>query len=449
MYQEDENTKVDKSSEKMVKTAKVLIVLVIVLCTLAGVSAAIYFFIFDVKLTDKARCEEIYKTAMNRMKENEKVPPQENGYTVLARLLDRNTPSQVKAPYEALSKYCYGKTSEIEAGLLKDKKQTEKDIRNFEQVVPKIEKSVDRKYYIFLSNGDFGIDFMVPNFLIMRSTAQSLAALGVYREMHNKPEEAVKCYLLAIKYGAKIGTNGCIITQMISVAIESIASNPLHTLIAKGNMTSRAYRNIIAELDSIPIEKDGFLAAMDEEYARTLNTLDDLENGRKSSTYILPYNIPPKKIRIVIEREKRFYMNMYLKYRPCFQKLCQPEELGLSLSDDLKALNRKMAIICPILFPNFPRAIAQKRLILTRISAMKIMAAIQAYKKDKGKYPSALRDLCPGYLKSMPPDYMSKDRSFTYASKGKTFSLTSQSATYSNLMLKDPFSYYPPDLSVY
>lgn len=449
MNQEDENTKSNKSSDGTVKTAKVLIVLVIIFCTLAGISAAVYYFVFDVKLTDKARCDEIYQMTMKRMQDTEKLPPQENGYNVLARITERNTPQNVKEPYVALSKYCYGKTSEIEAGLLKDKKQTEKDIRSFAQVVPEIEKTVDKKIYFFPSNGDFGIDVLIPNFLTIRAIAMNLAALGVYKEMHNKPEEAVKCYLLSLKYGDKIGTHGYLITQMISIAIEAIGINPFHTLIAKGNMKSRDYRNIIAELDALPIEKDDFLHAMDEEYTRTLNTLDDLQNGRIKSSQALPFNISPKNIKIVIEREKRFYMNLYVKYRPCHEKLIQPEEIGLNLNDDLKALQKKMAVICPILFPNFPRAIAQKRLIMTKISALKVMAALQAYKKDKGKYPSALNDLCPGYLKSLPEDYMSKDRSFTYTSKGKTFCLTSQSEFYGNLSMKNPFSFYPPDDKTY
>ncbi|MHC9544594.1 MAG: hypothetical protein AB9903_34180 [Vulcanimicrobiota bacterium] len=449
MNQEDENINLKKSSDGTVKIAKVLIVLVIIFCTLAGISAAVYYFVFDVKLTDKARCDEIYQMTMKRMQDTEKVPPQENGYNVLAHITGNNASSQASAPYQALSKYCYGKTSEIEAGLLKDKKQTEKDIKAFSMVVPEIEKTISQKYYFFPSNGDFGIDAACPNYLVMRSIAQSLAALGVYKEIHNKPTEAAECYMLSIMYGARIGSHGFLITQMISIAIEAIGVNPLHTLIAKGNMKSRDYRNIIAELDALPVEKDDFLHAMDEEYARTLNTLEDLKSGNAGKTQTFTFNIPPLKVKFIIEREKRFYMNLYLKNRPCFEKLCMPEELGMNFNDDLKALNKKMSIICAILFPNFPRAITQKKFIMTEISALKVMAALQSYKKDKGKYPSALNDLCPGYLKSLPEDYMSKDRSFTYTSKGKTFSLTSQSEFYGTLSMKNPFSFYPPDNKVF
>jgi len=449
MSQEDDSPASDGKSEKTAGLAKVLIVIVIVLCSLAGIWAVFYHFFLDVKLTDQARCDEIYKVAMKRMHDAEKVPPQENGYNVLAKVTERNASSQVMAPYKALSQYCYGKVAEIEAGLLKDKKRTEQDIRSFSVKVPDIEKSTSMKYYIFPFNGDYGLDAQLPNFLVMRSTAQSLAALGVYEEMHKKPEEAAGHYLLAIRYGARIGSQGYLLPQMISIALETIGCAPLHCLIAKGNMKSGDYRKIIAELDALPTDRSDFLNSMDEEYARTINSFEDMMSGRKGGIQTYSVTIPPQKIKPIIEREKRFYMNMFIRYRPCFDKICMPEELGLNFEDDIKALNKKMSVLCSTILSNFPRAIAQKKLIMTKLSAVKLMAAIQAYRADKGKYPASLEELCPGYLKSLPEDYMSKDMKFTYALKGKTFSLTSQSELYRYLSLKNPFSFYPPDSSVY
>jgi len=449
MNQEDDSSASDGKLEKTAGLAKVLIVIVIVLCSLAGIWAAFCHFFLDVKLTDQARCDEIYKATMKRMQDTEALPRQENGYNVLAKVTDKNAPAQLTAPCRALPQYCYGKTSEIEAGLLKDRKRTAQDIRNFSPIVPEIEKSVSQKYYFFPSNGDYGLDAGVPNFLVIRAAAQSLAALGVNEEMHKKPAEAARYYILAIRYGAGIGSHGYLLTQMISIAIESIGCAPLHCLVAKGNMKSGDYRKIIAELDALPADTSDLLNSMDEEYARTINSLEDMMSGRKGALQTYSINIPPQKIKPIIEREKRFYMNMFIRYRPCFEKICMPEELGLNFEDDTKALNKKMSIVCPIILSNFPRAIAQKKLIMTKLSAVKLLAAIQAYRKDKGKYPASLEDLCPGYLKSLPEDYMSKDRQFTYALKDKTFSLTSQSGLYNYLSQKNPFSFYPPDNKVY
>jgi hypothetical protein len=443
------STEPREGSEKNIRALKVLIVIICIVATLAGIAGAAYYFFIDVRLTDRAKSEEIYNTAMKLMRERDKVPWQDNGYSVLADITGRAATDKAKEPYRALSKYCVGKTADIELEIQKDRKQTAVDVKKFSIAPAMIEKTVEKRFFYPPSKGDFSIGALVPNYIVMRAIAQGLAVNGIYLEMNGKPREAARNYLLAIRYGALIGTNGTLITQMISVAIEAIGSGPLLVELSKGSLKKDDYLHIIAALEALPIEKDNFLKAMDEEYARTLNTLDDMSAGRGNflnTGAIMPgQTLQPGRIKFILEREKKIYMNVHLRYRPCYETLTVPKDLGINIESDMKALRRKLSIISPILIPNFTRAILQKRMMLTRIAALKVVAALQAYKIDRGAYPPELKDLCPGYLKEVPQDYMSKDKCFIYALKGKSFTLSSRSDYYADLSMSDPLFFYPPD----
>jgi hypothetical protein len=453
----DENNGAGKKPEGMLRVVRILIIIICILSALAGISAAVYHFLLDERLVDRARSEEIYRLTMKRMQDRERIPARDNGFNALAGVTAKNATAAARAPYESLGKNCNGKIADIEKSLTDDKKRTEKDIKNLIRVMPEIQKTVERKYYVIPCSGDFSLDYVMPNFLEMRAISQSLAALGVYREMQKRPEEAVKCYLLAIGYGARIGNSGGLLTQMISVALESIGISPLHNLLAKGKLKKEACLQIIAAIDALPLERDDFLNAMDEEYVRTLNSLDAMIAGKRS--YLQPGNINPGKLKFIVKREKNIYMNMHLRYRPCYETLKVPSEMGINVDDDMKALSRKMSFICPVLIPNFSRAIIQKRFTLTRISALKLMAALQSYRIDKGRYPASLNDLCPSYLRELPGDYMSTKGSFIYAAKGaspgkgglppsgqdSSFTLISDSELYRHIGMSTPLFYNPPD----
>ncbi|MDQ7824894.1 MAG: hypothetical protein RDV48_18995 [Candidatus Eremiobacteraeota bacterium] len=452
MEQEDEPGVPGKEQEGSSRAAKIVTIVMAVLCAIVGISVMVFYFFLDVRLTDRARCEEILRVTMKRLQNEDNIPADKNGYYDFAPFCEKNAPEKLKEPYLSLSKVCEGIPRDIGKSLGKKREKTEKALKDFSQVLPGIEKTLEKPSFIIPSRGDYGLNGPVSNYLALRALAQSLATYGLYQEMQKNPETAVKCYILDIQFGAKLAMSGNLITQMISVAIQAIGDVPLHCLLAGGGMKSSCYKDIIARLESLPAADGNFLDAMDEEYTRTINNFDYWMTGQTARAQQFPVNIRPEKLKIIILREKKLYMNLSIKYRPCFETLSMPADLGLNLTADLAALQKKGAILCSIYYPNVTRALAHKKFILTRISALKILAALQAYKSDRGSYPPRLEDLCPGYLKEVPRDYMSKEGTFLYSLKDKSFTLASQSYIYREITtnrLTDVFSYFPPDKNVF
>jgi hypothetical protein len=182
----------------------------------------------------------------------------------------------------------------------------------------------------------------LPELADYKRLAQAFVAEGRLADMENRPSDAVKSYLDAIRLGNKSAHGGVLIDQLVGTAIEAMGASCLQKL--------------VDQLD----------AKTCRETAATLETLD-----AKRQTW-----------NEVVQQEDAWSRRAYsgIKYR-----------LGeLVMSSSLKKVEQKAA-------QRF-----KKRQIMTR--QLLIDLAARAYELDKGHRPANLSDLVPDYLKAIPQD---------------------------------------------
>jgi hypothetical protein len=182
----------------------------------------------------------------------------------------------------------------------------------------------------------------LPELAGYKRLAQAFVAEGRLAEMENRPGDAAKSYLDAVRLGNKSAQGGVLIDQLVGTAIEA--------------MGTACLQKLIDQLD----------AKSCREAAATLETLDAQRQTWKE----------------VMQQERVWSRRAYpgIKYR--WTELV----MFSSLKKALQAGERKF----------------NKRQIFTR--QLLVDLAARAYELDKGHRPASLADLVPDYLKAVPQD---------------------------------------------
>jgi hypothetical protein len=185
----------------------------------------------------------------------------------------------------------------------------------------------------------------LPELAGFKRLAQAFVAEGRLAEMENRPGDAAKSYLDAIRLGHKSTHGGILIDQLVGTAIKAMGVSHLQIL--------------VDQLD----------AKTCREAAATLETLDAQRQTWNE----------------VIQQERAWSRRTYpgIKYRM----------VELVMSSSLKkahqAGERKF----------------NKQQLMTR--QLLVDLAARAYELDKGRSPASVADLAPDYLKAVPKDPVS------------------------------------------
>jgi hypothetical protein len=83
----------------------------------------------------------------------------------------------------------------------------------------------------------------------MKRLVQLLAAEGRLREMENRPAEAARSYVEALRFGNEMSRGGFIITRLVGIACEAIGYAPLAKLVPKLNPDEA--RAVLRDLDKL------------------------------------------------------------------------------------------------------------------------------------------------------------------------------------------------------
>jgi hypothetical protein len=172
--------------------------------------------------------------------------------------------------------------------------------------------------------------------------AQAFVAEGQLAGMENRPGDAAKSYLDAVRLGNKSAHGGVLIDQLVGTAIEAIGTSYLQKL--------------VDQLD----------AKTCHETAATLETLD-----AQGQTW-----------QQVVQQEKAWSYRSYTGLRYGLVRLVMHNSLNKNLQ---KAEQRY-----------------KKQQSKTRQLIIDLVA--RAYELDKGHRPASLADLVPAYLKAIPQD---------------------------------------------
>jgi hypothetical protein len=83
----------------------------------------------------------------------------------------------------------------------------------------------------------------------LKRLVQLLAAEGRLREMENRPADAARSYVDAIRFGNEMSRGGFLITRLVGIACETIGCSPLAKLVPK--LTPNEARAVVKDLDRL------------------------------------------------------------------------------------------------------------------------------------------------------------------------------------------------------
>lgn len=189
-----------------------------------------------------------------------------------------------------------------------------------------------------------------------------LAAEGRLAEVENRPANAARSYVDAIRLGNEISRGGFMINRLVGIACEAIGSFPLVKLVSKLNCEQA--RPFIAELEGVDIGG----VTWDE-----------------------------------VRRAENAYVRHEL--RKTFNPIRWVAEWWL-------------------IRPARQRAEAKHKNIVTRLRLLTTELALRCYQSDQGRVPLRLEELVPKYLKRVPSDPFS-GQPLVYRGQGTSWLLYS------------------------
>jgi tetratricopeptide (TPR) repeat protein len=383
-----------------------------------------------------AQGKAIYDRVEKRVKEQDATPPDSNGYKVLEDAIGFDASDEAKAPYRALSKYSEiyhekGRDAAVEA-------MKSGDIEAFLSIVPKLESAVEKPHFDWPSQWEDGPAALLPNFIILRSSAQGLCVLGLKYESQGEYDKAIDSYLLAAKIGAELTGKHQLIAHVVGVAIENIVEEFLGDLLGQGKLSAEQNRRVIKALSELDIQDDDLLNAADGEYSMFIQTLNMIESDELSTEDIGDVSLAEGIVlKMIVPGERAGMTEVYLLQRPDFENLTETVDMNQELE------KRKTLILTRLLYSDLARFIHRGRQCHTNLSALKLQAALGAYKAEKKEFPESLDALVPDYLEEVPKNYFTEDGKFVYAKTQDNYSLVTQSPDLEKVEIKGDLVHHP------
>jgi hypothetical protein len=175
----------------------------------------------------------------------------------------------------------------------------------------------------------------------VKRLARAFAAEGRLAEVENRPGDAARSYVDAIRLGYSITQGGVIIDSLVGIAIQAIGILPLEKLVPA--LDAKRCRALAAELESAESRRQSMATLLAQEHAWARRT----------------YGLKGQFAGLVM-----------------YKTLRQTEQRFASRLKGHQIRMRKLLI----------------------------QLAARAYEQEKGDRPKSLADLVPGYLKAIPQD---------------------------------------------
>jgi hypothetical protein len=186
-----------------------------------------------------------------------------------------------------------------------------------------------------------------------QNLAAFLTAKGRLAELQNHPAEAAGDYLEVIHFGTECGRGGLMLDAIVGIKAEGMAQEPLE---------------------------------------RLLNRLD-AESCRTTASTLLSLDASRQNFDNVFDREQLFHGRQV----PGFGSFQIPMTSFISWIKSLVDLRKTTTEMRKATGEAFREKQYEDRILAIRFSA-------RAYELEKGKLPSNIHDLVPGYLNSVPRD---------------------------------------------
>ena len=180
----------------------------------------------------------------------------------------------------------------------------------------------------------------------MKRLVQLLAAEGRMREMEDRPGEAARSYVDAIRFGNEMSRGGFLITRLVGVACEAIGYAPLAKVVPK--LSREDARIVLTELEKVDVSR--------------VTWAEVLRNEQCFVRYQLRGSVNPI----------RWVWGWW-------------QSRG---SKEIAEAKHKMVI-------------AHERLLMTELG-------LRCYQSEQGRAPAGLEQLVPKYLQRVPSDPFSR-----------------------------------------
>ena len=405
-------------------------------------------WISSYRITNPELAEQIRKDTIGRIQARDSLgqDPATNGYADLKDTLQRETPKELKAPYLAFERWADSSKSPKQASVLDayatEGPQIRKAARQFETVLPVLDRALAKPHFIWPSEWEKGPSAMLPNFLQLRADTFNLVAYAEYCTVTGRPARALHHVLASMELGARVAQNGTLLPCMIGVALDSIAVDGGCRILARDPaLTAKDYRAALARLDALPMTPRTHLDRMDEEFEYEVKCLELLVTNPRA-TGADPGLFTVWRFPGLLQRERSILTNLYLLQRPSLEKMRLPSEDGIDMA---RAIEDSHSFLASIIVPNTTRALAQFRAVLSRIGGFKLLCALEVHRLEKGAYPNTLEQLVPSVLPSLPHDYLSADGKYTYKRTSRDFQLsTTPAPALARFLDGQSFSFRPP-----
>lgn len=329
-----------------------------------------------VPVKDPATLAAIEKRVAEMLAARARIPAQDNGFEALRPIWGYKTDQQLDAARQerlrALPTFCYEKEfySHHLADIRKLLQSDGPGLRAAEKEslveYPALKAALEKPYFFYPTT--LQAREPVPNYIVMRAACQTLSLLGALRAVQGDLDGALEPLLLGIRMGARLSENGGTMANAIGTACAAICLAPLEDIMNEGRLNPEQCRRVRSALQTLPLGRDQFLLAADSELVMSLNSLRRFEIFEPGQAV----NPPPVLGPLYAGRERGLLVNLYLEQRPYLEKF----ELTPPLPDLAKEYPWDHAF--DLLMPNSRRLEAWYKLLVLKVEAFQVMAALGA-----------------------------------------------------------------------
>jgi len=298
-----------------------------------------------------------------------------------------------------------------------------------DQYVPafdEIREALKRPYAII--PGDYSTPYLIPipNFVTMRSVAQTLAQRAQCDFLLDQPDKALReltlmhdiCRILERPPAGKPIT---LVEAMINVAISGLYAATVAEGLRLHAWQEPQLAAIQEQLKEINLPSS-VVSAFESEPAATTHTLENIStaklkewfqvsDGQSSGGKISLWQ-KIRNLKWVLIPHGWIYQNMATSARLVHQQtegcdsvngLIQPQKFG-DLTRELDAIAGPYKFIAAEAIPNFAKAWQTTAHNQTIVNEAQIVCALERFRLAKGDYPETLEALAPQFIETIPHD---------------------------------------------
>ena len=294
----------------------------------------------------------------------------------------------------------------------------------------------------------------MPGYASLRKLARDKSAEVRLFAMRGEPDRAVDSALDCVQMGFDTSREGSLISRLVASAICAIGISPLSETDGKNalqlpeQLSGPQARAAAARLEQLMARRPSYVAALQTERWMILSVVDRAFKRGDWRTPNAFGNAAPGNVVTIggVPRAEPFEQRMARLLTP---KRSVVAHIHQGFDDAIAEAKAPYKPIARVPDPNLPGSGALKiapRPALDPISAqfipgyylrfnvahektqfdlLLLRLTLQAYKAEKGVYPSNLNALAPAYLRQIPTDDFAGGQPYNYKSSGQTYRLWS------------------------